>query len=319
VQNELHRDKENTMSEWNQNDKTAFIAIVGRPNVGKSSLLNAILGQKVAIVSGKPQTTRTRIMGVLTEGEDQLVFIDTPGLHKPKNKLGNYMVKSVTESVAGVDAGLLVIEADTKISPADLELIDKFKALDMPAVLAINKIDTIKDKSVLMEQIQAMTELFPFEAIVPISALDGSGVKILIEELKKLCVEGGHFFPEDTLTDQPERVLAGEIIREKLLRLLDKEIPHGIAVSVERMRERDDDSGITDINATILCERDSHKAIVIGKKGAMLKKVGMLARSDMERFFDCKINLQLWVKVKEDWRNRQNILHALGYDKTDFQ
>jgi GTP-binding protein Era len=278
-----------------------------------------MLGQKVAIVSGKPQTTRTRIMGVLTEGEDQLVFIDTPGLHKPKNKLGNYMVKSVTESVAGVDAGLLVIEADTKISPADLELIDKFKALDMPAVLAINKIDTIKDKSVLMEQIQAMTELFPFEAIVPISALDGSGVKILIEELKKLCVEGGHFFPEDTLTDQPERVLAGEIIREKLLRLLDKEIPHGIAVSVERMRERDDDSGITDINATILCERDSHKAIVIGKKGAMLKKVGMLARSDMERFFDCKINLQLWVKVKEDWRNRQNILHALGYDKTDFQ
>ena len=303
----------------NQEDQSAFVAIVGRPNVGKSSLLNAMLGQKIAIVSNKPQTTRTRIMGVLTNGKNQLVFLDTPGLHKPRNRLGNYMIKSVTESVSGVDACLLVVEAGKAVTAADQELIGKFQALGMPALLAINKIDTIRDKSVLMEQITEYTNLFDFEAVVPISALDGNGVPLLVEELEKLCQPGGHFFAEDTLTDQPERVLAAEIVREKLLRLLDKEIPHGIAVVVERMREREDSSGITDIEATIYCERDSHKAIIIGKQGSMLKRVGSYARSDMEAFFDCKINLQLWVKVKEDWRNRENILHHLGYDKTHFE
>ena len=303
----------------NQEDQSAFVAIVGRPNVGKSSLLNAMLGQKIAIVSNKPQTTRTRIMGVLTNGKNQLVFLDTPGLHKPRNRLGNYMIKSVTESVSGVDACLLVVEAGKAVTAADQELIGKFQALGMPALLAINKIDTIRDKSVLMEQITEYTNLFDFEAVVPISALDGNGVPLLVEELEKLCQPGGHFFAEDTLTDQPERVLAAEIVREKLLRLLDKEIPHGIAVVVERMREREDSSGITDIEATIYCERDSHKAIIIGKQGSMLKRVGSYARSDMETFFDCKINLQLWVKVKEDWRNRESILHHLGYDKTHFE
>lgn len=303
--------------EYCQEDKAAFIAIVGRPNVGKSSLLNRMLGQKVAIVSSKPQTTRTRIMGVLTRGENQLVFLDTPGLHKPRSRLGDYMVKSVTESVAGVDAGLLVVEAGEKISPADRDLVERFKKSKMPAVLAINKIDMLEDKSPLMEQIAQLSSLFPFEAVVPVSAQDGSGVEELICELEKLCQPGGHFFEEDTLTDQPERVLAAEIVREKLLRLLDREIPHGAAVAVERMRERPDGSA-TDIDAVIFCEKESHKGIIIGKGGSMLKKVGTYARQDMEQFFGCKINLKLWVKVKEDWRNREAVLHSLGYDKTDF-
>lgn len=299
------------------NQKTAFIAIVGRPNVGKSSLLNQMIGQKVAIVSNKPQTTRTRIMGVLTRGETQLVFIDTPGLLKPRNRLGEYMVRSVTESVAGVDACLLVVEAGKKTSPADLELIRKFKSLGIPAVLAINKIDLLPDKSALIAQIQSLSALFSFAAVVPVSAMDGSGMKDLVGELEALAMPGGHFFEEDTLTDQPERVLAGEIVREKILRLCSKEVPHGIAVVVERMSERGD-GDMTDVEATIYCERESHKGIVIGKNGAMLKKVGSLARADMERFFGCKINLQLWVKVKEDWRNRSGLLHSFGFDSKDF-
>ena len=296
------------------NEKSAFIAIVGRPNVGKSSILNRLLGTKLAIVSNKPQTTRTRIMGVWTEGETQLVFIDTPGLIKPKNSL-DYMVKSVTSSVADVDACLLVVEANTKISKADEELVHRFKDLGVPALLAINKIDLLQDKSVLMEQIAKLSALYDFEAVVPVSAQDGNGMDALREELIALAEPGGHFFSEDTLTDQPERVIASEIVREKILRFTDKEIPHGVAVVTESMRDL---GNLTEIDATIYCERATHKGIIIGKGGAMLKKIGSKAREDMERFFGCKINLRLWVKVKEDWRQRPQILTKLGFNEHDF-
>ena len=300
----------------NTNDKSAFIAIVGRPNVGKSSILNRLLGTKIAIVSSKPQTTRNRITGVLTEGEYQLVFFDTPGMHKPKNSLGKYMIRSVNESVGGVDCCMLVVEADKSPVQTELDFIDKFKALGMPAILVINKIDMIKDKEILMKQILEYSKLYDFEAIVPVSASDGNGMNELLEELKKQASEGGHFFEDDTLTDQPERVIASEIIREKILRLCNAEIPHGTAVVIEKMKTRD--NGILDIDATIFCEKESHKRILIGKNGAMLKKISTFARQDMERFFDCKVFLQVWIKVKEDWRNRAQLLQNFGFDESNF-
>lgn len=302
----------------NFNDKSAFIAIIGRPNVGKSSILNKLLGQKVAIVSSKPQTTRTRIMGVLTEGKDQLVFLDTPGMHKPKNSLGDYMVRSINESVAGVDACLLVTEAGQEIRENERMLIEKVKKLDLPCVLAINKTDTINDKEVILEQIIKYSKEMDFDAIVPVSAETGSKLDELKEELKRFTSEGGHFFPDDTLTDQPEKVLAAEMIREKILRLTEKEIPHGTAVVIERMKMRDD-KNLMDIDATIYCERDTHKGILIGKKGAMLKKISTYARQDMENFFGCKVNLKTWIKVKEDWRNKENLMRSFGFDSNDFQ
>lgn len=302
----------------NFNDKSAFIAIIGRPNVGKSSILNKLLGQKVAIVSSKPQTTRTRIMGVLTEGKDQLVFLDTPGMHKPKNSLGDYMVRSINESVAGVDACLLVTEAGQEIRENERMLIEKVKKLDLPCVLAINKTDTINDKEFILEQIIKYSKEMDFDAIVPVSAETGSKLDELKEELKKFTSEGGHFFPDDTLTDQPEKVLAAEMIREKILRLTEKEIPHGTAVVIERMKMRDD-KNLMDIDATIYCERDTHKGILIGKKGTMLKKISTYARQDMENFFGCKVNLKTWIKVKEDWRNKENLMRSFGFDSNDFQ
>ena len=293
--------------------KTAFIAIVGRPNVGKSSILNRLLGQKVAIVSSRPQTTRTKIMGVLTEGDVQLVFTDTPGFHKPKTKLGEKMIQAVDDSIGGVDSCLFVTEAKGEIRPTELELLGKLKAEKIPVVLAINKIDMISDKQELMSRILELTKLLDFDAVVPVSARDGDGMDALKEELINLAEDSEFFFPEDTLTDQPERVLAAEMIREKLLHRLNEEIPHGIAVSIEKMRERED-KPILDIDAIIYCERESHKGIIIGKKGAMLKEVSTNARHELERFFDCRVNLQCWVKVKEDWRNREGLIHNFGLD-----
>lgn len=292
---------------------SAFIAIVGKPNVGKSSILNKLIGQKIAIVSDKPQTTRTKISGIITKDEMQLVFIDTPGLHKPKNTLGEYMVKAVQEGMADVDCCLLVVEADKKITPAEEELIAKFKSRKLKAVLAINKVDLLKDKEELFEIIKNYSELFQFSAIVPVSAKHNDGLDILLEELEKFAVPSVHFFDENSFTDQPERVLTAEMIREKLLRTLDKEVPHGIAVDIERFSERDD-ADILDIDASIYCERQSHKGIVIGKGGQTLKKIGTMARHDLENFFEIKVNLKLWVKVKENWRTSNSIIHGLGLD-----
>ncbi|MBP3329296.1 MAG: GTPase Era [Clostridia bacterium] len=295
------------------NTKTAFIAIVGCPNVGKSSILNKMLGQKIAIVSNKPQTTRTKIVGVLTQDETQLVFTDTPGFHRPHNKLGEKMVKAVSDSISGVDACLFVVEPKGELRPAELELIEKFKKEKMPVILAINKVDTLADKTELMARIMELSQLYNFESVVPVSAQNGANIKELIDELKGLAFESIHFFPDDTLTDQPERVIAAEIIREKILRRMNKEVPHGIAVSVEKMRERPN-SDLLDIEAIIYCEKESHKGMVIGKKGETLKTISTRAREDMEKFFDCRINLQCWVKVKEDWRNREGLIHNFGLD-----
>lgn len=293
--------------------KTAFVSIVGCPNVGKSSLLNRILGQKVAIVTQKPQTTRTRIMGVLTKGETQFVFTDTPGYHKPRNKLGEKMIKAVGEGISGMDACLFVTEPEGEIREEEQELLNRLKREGAPVVLAINKTDTVKDKEILMKKIISFTNAYNFDAVVPVSALTGDKVGEIIDELEKFTYESVHFFPDDTLTDQPERVIAAELIREKMLLLLDKEIPHGVAVSIEKMRERPT-GNIMDIEATVYCEKDTHKGIIIGKNGDMLKRISTRARIDMEKFFGCKINLQVWVRVKEGWRNREGLIHNFGLD-----
>ncbi len=293
--------------------KTAFVAIVGCPNVGKSSLLNRMIGQKVAIVTSKPQTTRTRIMGVLTLDETQLVFTDTPGYHRPHNKLGEKMNQAVSDSISGVDACLFVVEPRGELRPEEQELLRKFRQQDMPVVLAINKIDTVENKQDLALRISSLSALYNFTAVVPVCAVKGDGVDELLQELTALAEPSVHYFPDDALTDQPERVIAAEIIREKMLRLLQDEVPHGTAVSMERFSERED-RDLLDLEAVIYCERESHKGIIIGKKGAMLKKISTYAREDMEKFFGCQVNLHCWVKVKEGWRDRDSLIHNFGLD-----
>lgn len=293
--------------------KSAFIAIVGCPNVGKSSILNRFLGEKIAIVSPKPQTTRTKILGVLTKNETQLVFTDTPGYHKPKNKLGEKMVKAVSSGIHDVDACLLVTEPQGEIKEAEITLIKKIKKEGIPAVLAINKIDMLDNKELLLSRIAAFSELHEFDAVVPVSAKNGSGINELLEELNKLSVPCEHFFPDDAITDQPEKVIAAEYIREKLLMYLQNEVPHGTAVAIELFREREN-ADILDIEATVYCEKENHKGMIIGKNGEMLKKISTGARRDLEKFFGIQVNLKCWVKVKEDWRNREGLIKNFGLD-----
>lgn len=290
--------------------KSGMISIVGRPNVGKSTLTNALVGEKIAIVTNKPQTTRNRICAVLNRGECQYVFMDTPGLHKARTRLGEYMVGVVKESVADVDAVMLLIEPIPHVGGPEAELIARIRALGVPAVLVINKIDTVK-KEELLTVMQVYQAECDFQAIVPISAKNGDGVEELLNVLAAFLPEGPQLFPDDMITDQPERQVCAEIIREKLLLCLDKEIPHGAAVELSKFSERE--NGIIDIDATIYCEKASHKGIIIGKNGAMLKKISTLARKDIEAFMGAKVFLETWVKVKENWRDNLNFIRDVGY------
>ncbi len=292
--------------------KTAMITIAGRPNVGKSTLMNRLVGEKIAIVSNKPQTTRNRISGIVTNGDTQLVFIDTPGFHKPRTKLGDYMVNVVRESVADVDLILLLVEPIANVGPQEEALLAQIKSSGAPAILVINKIDTLPDKEALLAVIATYSERFDFDAVMPISARYRDGVDVLLTECEKYSVESPFFFPEDLTSDQPERQVMAEIIREKLLWNLDREIPHGTAVEITKFSERD--SGVIDIDATIYCEKQSHKGIIIGKNGAMLKKISSDARKDCERFMGTKVFLQTWVKVKENWRDSDYLIRNFGYD-----
>lgn len=291
--------------------KSGIITICGRPNVGKSTLTNAFVGEKVAIVSNKPQTTRNRICGVKNRGESQFVFVDTPGLHKARTRLGDYMVNVVRESVADVDAVLLLVEPIPNVGEPEGQLIARIKALGCPAVLAVNKADTLEQKEKLLEVIQVYSREHEFDAVVPISAKTGEGVEELLNVLEGYLPEGPQLYPDDMTSDQPERQMMAEIMREKLLLLLDKEIPHGAAVEITRFAERDDE--VVEVEATIYCEKNSHKGIIIGKGGGMLKKASTLARQDMEKFMGTKVFLKTWVKVKENWRDNPAAIQNFGY------
>ena len=292
--------------------KTAMITIAGRPNVGKSTLTNALVGEKIAIVSSKPQTTRNRICGVVNRGDTQFVLLDTPGLHRARTRLGDYMVKVVKDSVADVDAVCLLVEPIAKVGAPEQELIARIREEGLPAVLVINKIDTV-EKPALLEVMAAYSAAYDFDAIIPISAQRKDGLEELMDQLAKYAEEGPQLFPDGMTTDQPERQIVAEIVREKLLRNLDKEVPHGVAVEVARFSQRD--SGVIDLDVTIYCEKASHKGIIIGKNGAMLKKISSHAREDIERFMGEKVYMETWVKVKENWRDNVNYIRSFGYDE----
>ena len=291
--------------------KSGFVTLIGRPNVGKSTLMNHLIGQKIAITSDKPQTTRNRIQTVYTDERGQVIFLDTPGIHKAKNKLGEYMVKVAKETLSEVDVILWLVEPTTFIGAGEQHIIEQLEKVKTPVILVINKIDTVK-KEEIMASIEAYQKKLPFAEIIPVSAKKKENTNRLMELVFKYLPYGPMYYDEDTVTDQPERQIAAELIREKALRLLGEEVPHGIAVTIEKMRERSDGS-MVDIEATIVCERDSHKGIIIGKQGAMLKKIGTKAREEIERLFEYKVNLKLWVKVKKDWRDSDILMKNYGY------
>jgi GTP-binding protein Era len=292
--------------------KSGFVTLVGRPNVGKSTLLNLLTGEKIAITSSKPQTTRHTIQTVVTRENYQVVFVDTPGMHRPKNKLGEYMMKSALKTLMDVDVILFLVEAtDKAIGPGDLSIMEELEKAGTPVILVINKVDLVSKESVL-PLIDQYNKAYDFEEIVPVSALDFRTAELILSVIEKYLPEGEKFYPDDMLTDQPEKVIAQEIIREKMLNLLSEEVPHGIGIEVISFKNRED-KGLLEIEANIYCEKDSHKGIIIGRGGAMLKRIGTMAREDMERFYDTKVVLKLWVKVKDDWRNNDFMLNELGY------
>lgn len=295
---------------------SGFVSLVGRPNVGKSTLMNRLIGEKIAIISNKPQTTRNRVQSILTKDGFQIVFIDTPGIHRPRHKLGEYMVKSAETTLNEVDAVLMLIEPTDKILEADRLIIEKFAKVKSPVILVINKIDTV-DRERVFKVIDEYRKLYDFAEIVPISAFEGTNTDELLSVIRKYLPEGPRYFPSDMVTDQPERQIASEIIREKALRLLEDEIPHGIAVEITEMKKRKE-GNLVDVRATIFCEKDSHKGIIIGKHGDMLKKIGTKARGDIERLLGSPIYLELWVKVKKDWRDSDFLLKNFGYDSKNI-
>lgn len=296
--------------------KSGFVTLIGRPNVGKSTLMNQLIGQKIAITSNKPQTTRNRIQTVYTDERGQIVFLDTPGIHKAKNKLGEYMVKVAESTLNEVDAVLWLVEPTTFIGAGERHIAEQLKRVKTPVILIINKIDTVKKEEILLFM-DAYRKIYDFAEIVPVSALKGINSDMLLEVIYKYMPYGPMFYDEDTITDQPERQIVAELIREKALKCLDEEIPHGIAVAIDQMKYRKDGK-LVDIDATIVCERDSHKGIIIGKGGAMLKKIGSAARYEIERLLDTQVNLKLWVKVKKDWRDSDFLIKNFGYDKKEI-